>query len=127
MRIDTSVPCVGAGFCDDVHHRAGIAPVLRAKLAGDQDILLDEFGVRKEKARTTDAVVIIILPVDLLVIVAAAQAVHGKSGAAVGVGKSIVAGGDYAGNEQGQVIKSLILSDTGKRGQLCSGKSVRDL
>src|ERR1041385_5916668 len=114
MRIDASVPCVGAGFCNDVHHRAGIASVLRAKLAGDQDVLLNEFGVRKEKARTTDAVVVIILAVDLLVIVAAAQAIHGKSRAAIGVGKSIVAGGNYAGNKQGQVVESLIFSDPGK-------------
>src|SRR5579859_4635599 len=118
MLIDVAMPGIGTRFCDDVHHRTGVASVLRTKLAGDQDVLLNKFGVRDKKARAADAVVIIILAVDLLVIVASAQAVHGKSSAAIGIGKSVVACGNYARNEQSQIIQALVFSDAGKRGQL---------
>ena len=91
MRVDAAMPGVGTGLGDDVYDRPGITPVLRPELVGDKNVLLNKFGVGNEQAGAADAVIIIVLSVDLLVIVAPAQTVHGKSGAAVGVGKPVVA------------------------------------
>src|ERR1043166_552049 len=91
MLVNAAMPCVGSRFCDDVHHGSGIASVFRTELVGHENILLDKLGIGNEEARTSHAVVVIILTVNLLVIVAAAQAVDSESRTAVRVGKPVVA------------------------------------
>ncbi len=92
-----------------------------------QNILLDELSVAHEKTRTGHAIVVIILTVDLLVIVAAAESVHGESGATVGVGKTIVTHGNHAGHKQRQVVQAFVFLHTGKRSQCDAGEGVGHL
>jgi hypothetical protein len=70
------VPRVSTGFGDDVHHRTGVAAVLRTELVGDQHVLLHKLRVLNEKAWTADAVIVVVLTVNLLIVVATPQTVH---------------------------------------------------
>ena len=73
--INASVPGIAAGFRDDVNHRTGIAAILRAKIVGNKHVLLHEFHIADKQPGAAYAVVIVVLTVNLLVIVAAAQTV----------------------------------------------------
>src|SRR5262249_16741489 len=100
---------------------------LGAKVVCNQNVLLHEFGIAQEQPWATDAVVVIVLAVNLLVVVAPAQAVDGESGAAVGVGESVVACGNHAGNKQRQVVQTLVLLNSGKGLQRGAGEGVGGL
>src|SRR5215469_11708734 len=102
------MPGVCAGFSDDVYYRAGVAAILRAKLVGHQNVLLHKLRVADKQGGATNAVVIVVLTVDLLVIIAATQAVHGETHS-VGVGKVVVTRADYTWNKQRQVIQPFVL------------------
>ena len=74
---------------DDVHHRTGIAAVFRTELVGDQHVLLHKLRVLNEKAWTADAVIVVVLTVNLLIVVATPQTVYCKSLSAVGVREAL--------------------------------------
>ena len=69
------MPGIGTRFGDDVYNRTGIASVFGTELVGDEDVLLHEFRIGNEQARASDAIVVVILTVNLLVIVAAAESI----------------------------------------------------
>src|SRR5258708_3817180 len=106
--VNRSVPGVGARLGDDVDHRTGVASVFRTEVVGDDHVLLNEVGVADEQRGTADAVVVVVLAVDLLVVIAAAQTVTGKP-SAVGVGEVVAARGHDARNDQSQTVQSLVL------------------
>ncbi len=83
--VNAAVPTISSRFCDDIHNRAGVASIFRAKLIGDQNILLNKFAVSHEKSRAAHAIVVVVLAIDLLVIVATAKAVYRKALSAVGI------------------------------------------
>src|SRR5262249_39523088 len=112
---------------DDVHHRTGVASVFRPKLAGDQNVLLDKLRIGDKQTGTADAVVIVVLSVNLLVIVTSAKTVNREPGAAVGVGEPVVARRGDARDKQRQVVKPLVFSNAGEGCELCAGKSIRHL
>src|SRR5262249_2152392 len=114
MFVDAAVPAVGSGFGDDVHHRTGVASVFRPKLAADQNVLLDKLRTGAKQTGTADAVVIVVLSVNLLVIVTSAKTVNREPGAAVGVGEPVVARRGDARDKQRQVVKPLVFSNAGE-------------
>src|SRR6185437_12186273 len=120
---DASMPGVASGLCDYIDHRTCIAPVFRTELVGDDHVLADEFGVRQEQPGSADAVVIVILPVDFLVVIAAAQAVAGES-SSVCIGEVVAARCNHTRNKKSEPVKSFILLNSGKAAQGGSGKSI---
>ena len=79
VAINAAMPSIGARFGDDIHNRAGVASIFRAKLIGDQNILLNKFAVSHEKSWAAHAIVVVVLTIDLLVIVATAKSVYRKA------------------------------------------------
>src|SRR5262249_23496794 len=124
--IQASMPGVAALLGDDVDYRTRVAPILRAKLVGDKHVLLNEFRVAYEQARAADAVVIVVLAIDFLVIVAAAQPVAGNTGA-VGVRKVVAAARCYTGNKQRHAVQAFVLLNAGKTVQHDPAEGVGDL
>src|SRR6185312_5768005 len=97
--IGAAMPVVASRFGDDVDYRTGIAAVLGAKLICDDNVLTHPLRVRHEQTRTGNAVVIVILSIDLLVVIASAQPVDGKSLTTVEVREVVVTRRSYSGNE----------------------------
>src|SRR6266481_6647095 len=120
------MPDVTTTLGDDVDHRSAVASVFRTKLVGHDNVLPHKFGIAHEQGRTADAVVVVVLAVNLLVVVASALAVGGEP-RAVRVGKCLVARIDYARNEQGQTIQTFVFLQTGKGMQRLTGKCIGDL
>ena len=92
-----------------------------------QNVLLHKFRVGDEQRWAGNAIVVIVLAVDLLVIVSAAQSVGRKSLPAVEVGEIIVAGGNHAGNEQSEIVQTLVFLDAGESVQLRAGEGIGNL
>src|SRR5262249_55435398 len=117
------MPSVRPGFRDDVHHRSRIATVFWTELIRDQYILVYPFGIGHKQPRSSDAIVVIVLPVNLLVIIASTDTVYAETLAAVEVGKVVVAGRTYAGDKERQVVQAFIVlhADEGRKNLRCEG------
>src|SRR5271163_1870847 len=106
------MPGVGAALGYFVHHGSRIPSVFRAEVIGGDLIFGDPIDILDEQRRAADRVVVVILPVHLLVVVLAAQAVDAESRTVV-VGKSIeIASAVHTGQLQSEEIKALILTDS---------------
>src|SRR5262252_9180513 len=87
--VDAAMPIVASRLRYNIDNRTGIAPVLRTKLVGDDDILLHELRIRKKQSGSANAVVIVVLAIDLLVVVASTQTIDRKP-RAIGIRERIV-------------------------------------
>ena len=121
------MPGIAARLGHDVHDRTGVASVFRTELVGHQNVLRNKLGIRDEESGAADAVVIVVLAVDLLVIVATAQAVRAEADAAVLVRERIVTNRADARNKQRQVVQTFVFLQTGERGKRGSREGVGDL
>src|SRR5215469_13534575 len=99
------MPVVSALLGDDVDYRTGVPAIFRAKLVGHDYILLHKLGIADEQSRAADAVVVVVLAVDFLVVVAAAQTVTGDAGA-VRIREVVTAAGSDARHKQRQTIQA---------------------
>src|SRR6185312_468402 len=127
IHIDTAMPCVAAAFGDQVDHRTGVTSVLRAEIVGDDDILPHKLGITNKQCGPCDAVVIVVLTVDLLVVVAPAKSIHSEPAAAIGVREILISCRSYSRYEECQIVEALVLLNPGKARENGSGEGVCDL
>src|SRR5262245_31356141 len=120
------MPGIRSRLGDDIYDGTRIATVFRAELVGHNHVLLNEFGIAQEKAWTADAVVVVILPVDLLVVTTAAQAIDRESHT-VSIRKVVATAIANSGDEQRKIVQSLVFLDAGKCLKFGSTESVRNL